>query len=309
VLPQWKRYTEAELIELIDRLIEVKRPRAAFHAAHLDWLHVETSRLKRLLLAVATMGGEPEDHYRLDPYYISEALDSLDGRSGVSPDEMAQLEFYFVEVLDRSKHGIPNLERQVAESPVLFVQALAQIYRRSDGGQDPSEWQVSDPARRSIVAQACYRFLDQIKRIPGSASDERIDAKVLRAWVNEVRRLCVEHGRAEIGDQQIGQLLSKAPTEKDGTWPCLPVCEVLEMTASSEIAAGFSIAVFNSRGVHWRGEDGTQERELAAKYRDFAKRVAHTHPFVSSTLYGIASGYEREAEREDSEAKIRKRLR
>ena len=40
---------------------------------------------------------------------------------------MARLEFFFVEALDRSKHGIPNLERQIAESPVLFVQSVGSI--------------------------------------------------------------------------------------------------------------------------------------------------------------------------------------
>ena len=76
---------------VLRRLLEAQRPRAAFHAVHLDWSRVETSRLKRLLLAVATVDAEPADWYRLDAYRLSEALDSLQGRTGVSLDEMAQL--------------------------------------------------------------------------------------------------------------------------------------------------------------------------------------------------------------------------
>ena len=37
----------------------------------------------------------------------------------------------------KSNHGIPNLEREIEKSPVLFVQALALIFRREDGGEDP----------------------------------------------------------------------------------------------------------------------------------------------------------------------------
>ena len=85
-----------------------------------DWSQVETLRLKRLLFAVATVDAEPADWYRLDAYRLSEALDSLQGRTGVSLDEMAQLEFLFITALDHSEHGIPNLERQIAESPTLF---------------------------------------------------------------------------------------------------------------------------------------------------------------------------------------------
>ena len=38
----------------------------------------------------------------------------------------------------------------------------------------------------------------------------------------------------------IGQLLSKAPAEEDGSWPCLPVCEAMERIASQQIGSGFN---------------------------------------------------------------------
>ena len=58
VVPQRNRHSEAELIEIIDHLLGAQRPRAAFHAVSMDWPQVETSRLKRLLLAVATVDAE-----------------------------------------------------------------------------------------------------------------------------------------------------------------------------------------------------------------------------------------------------------
>ena len=77
VVPGITRFTEAETTELIDRLLESDRPRAAFFAVHIDWVKVETSRLKRLLRAVATVDGEPADHFKIEAYNISEALKSL----------------------------------------------------------------------------------------------------------------------------------------------------------------------------------------------------------------------------------------
>ena len=77
------------------------------------------------MLAVVDGSGEPAGDFEIEPYSLSEALRSLDGRTGVTLDEMAQLEFAFIKALERSEHGIPNLERRVAESPALFVQALA----------------------------------------------------------------------------------------------------------------------------------------------------------------------------------------
>ena len=114
-------------------------------------------------------------------------------------------------------------------------------------------------------------------------------------------------GRAEIGDQYIGQLMARVPAEGLDVWPCRPVCEVMERVSSPEIGRGFDVSVRNSRGAHWRGEGGAQERELAAKYRNWARQISFDFPYMASVLEGIAGSYEREAEWQDSEATVRKR--
>ena len=81
--PIGKRCSEAELIELIDQLLEAERPRAAFHSVSFAWPLIETSRLKRLLRAVAAVAAEPGEHYRLDPYQLSKALKTLSDRPNV----------------------------------------------------------------------------------------------------------------------------------------------------------------------------------------------------------------------------------
>ena len=308
VQPVWRQYSERELMELLDRLLEANRPRAAFDTVHMHWEQVETSRLKRLLHTVGTVDEEPAGHYRLDPYMISEALESLDGRAGVSPDEMAQLEFLYIEVLDGSEHGIPNLEGQIAKSPDAFVRVLALAFKRQDHAQDPAGWRIEDPDRRDGLASAAYSLLHQMKLLPGTGTNGEIDTEVLFAWVTTVRQLCRHHARADIGDHYIGQILSQAPTDEDGIWPCRPVCEVMERIASSKIGAAFNSGVYNARGAHWRGEGGAQERELATKYRVRSKHLAFDYPHVSSVLENIAVGYDREAEWHDEQAKIDKRL-
>lgn len=309
VFPPWVRHTPAELTELIDRLLEAKRPRAAFYEVRMDLKDVETSRLKRLLKAVATVQAEPVGQFKLDRYHISEALNTLERRANVTGDEMAELEFLFIDALRGSKHGIPNLENQISQSPSLFVQAVALAYKRSDEGEDPPEWRVENPKQRTAIASAAYHLLDQIKKIPGTNEQGKIDAVALSDWLAEARRLCGEYARAEIGDHCLGQLLAKAPADENGVWPSEAVCEAMEKIASSEIERGFFIGVCNSRGAHWRGEGGEQERELAAKYRSWAERLHFDYPYVGGVLEGIAASYEREAMWEDSRSIVDKRLR
>jgi hypothetical protein len=109
-------------------------------------------------------------------------------------------------------------------------------FKRNDDGEDPPEWRIQNAAQREAVWSAAYTLLEKIRRIPGTADDGTIKATDLKAWVTEARSLCLEHGRVEIGDQKIGQILAAAPVGDDGIWPCGPVREVLEDVASPEIA-------------------------------------------------------------------------
>jgi addiction module HigA family antidote len=308
VYPGWLHSESPDLNEAVDRLLEAGRPRAAFHAVHMSFDNVETSRLKRLLEQTGTRDSEPAGSYRLDPHYISEALSTLNGRSGVTRDEMARLEFLFIRALDHTDHGIPNLERQLVESPRLFMQILALAFKRSDDGQDPPEWRTENEEQRRALALAAYTLLDKIRRIPGTDENGAIKEADLRTWVTETRAQCLELGRAAIGDQKIGQVLSSAPVGADGVWPCEPVRNVLEDIASREIGIGLGVAVYNARGMHYFEDDAADERALAEKYRAWSRKLAFGHAYVASVLEEIAQRYDREAEREISDAAVRRRL-
>jgi hypothetical protein len=175
--------------------------------------------------------------------------------------------------------------------------------------RDPPEWRIENPDQRAAVAYAAHRLLDQIKKIPGTEDNGRIDAAALAGWLAEVRRLCRDCARVEIGDFCVGQLLAKEPEGDNGMWPCEAICEVMEGIASPEIGRGFFTGVHNARGAHWRDEGGGQERELAAKYHACANRLHFDYPYVGGIVESIAASYERQAGWEDSEVKIAKRLR
>ena len=157
VIPQWGHDIDDDLNEVVDRLLEVQRPHIAFDTAQRNWDLIETSRLKRLMVAMGSQERDASVPNTFHVYSFSHALDSLDGRTGVSDIEMARFEFMFVDALEDSEHGIPNLERQIAKSPSDFVQILALAYERNDGEQDPIEWRVDDTAgRRELVRGARF---------------------------------------------------------------------------------------------------------------------------------------------------------
>ena len=292
----------------VDELLKVDRPRAAFHAAHMNWQLIDSPRLMRLLTEVATNGAEPSGYYQLDGHYVSDALDTLEQRGDTSRDDLARLEFLFIEVLDHSEHGIRNLEAMLSETPALFMEVLALAFRRNDGGEDPVEWRLPNPENRDAVARAAYALLTRASRVPGTQADGSIDLKELRGWLEQVRSFTCEYGRAEIGDEMIGQLLSHCPPGDDGIWPCEPVREAIDDVGSQSIATGMIVGIRNARGATWRGAGGAQERELAEKYRGWSREMAFEHPFTASMLEQIAADYDREAKWWDNEDNARQRL-
>jgi hypothetical protein len=84
----------------------------------------------------------------------------------------------------------------------------------------------------------------------------------------------------------------------------------MEELQLEDVMRGAHTGLYNLRGVHWRARGGDQERELAEKYRAWAKALQFSHPFVSSNLLmGMVRTYEREASREDTASALHHRLR
>ena len=314
IAPDSILHSEAENSEGVERLLKARRPRAAFSCIRLKPNKLDAQVLFRLLTEIAQGGNDQPGQYMLEHYNVEMVFKYLNGSSALTLDQKAGLEFAYLEVLARpwdrrGSYGIPNLERYVEAHPELFVQAVAWVYQRKDGATDPAEFQVP-PERGKTMFERGYKLLEAIERVPGHNDLGELEAKRLAKWMEAVRQSCSELGRADIADICIGKVLSHAPIGDDGVWPCEPVREVMEEIESEPMMRGAHTGIYNSRGVHWRGEGGDQERELADKYRKWGQALQYSHPFVASKLLmEVAKAYDREASREDTEAGIRRRLR
>ena len=300
VMPIRRVHTSSELNELIDRLLEVGRPLEAFNAVDWSWRRVDTSRLTKLLSVLATV--EPSGP--IDEYSLLEAFGTLNERPEVTIAEKAGLEFAYVSLLTGSEHGIPNLERLVSTTSSVFVELIEAVYGKKPYGEDKGP----RASRRQAQAKAAYSALQILSRTPGSEENGRIDSEKLASWIADVRASCSDLNLLGGCDSEIAQLLSRAPADNDGHWPCRPVCEAMEELASEHAREGFIVGVANSRGVGFRGKGGDQERALAEKYVGYARRLAYDYPFTSSTFIKLAEGYQREAKWWDDREEVDDRL-
>ncbi|PMR77777.1 HigA family addiction module antitoxin [Billgrantia endophytica] len=315
VIPDWIHHPEEDNKESIDRLMKVGRPRAAFSCIHFHPEKVGEELLYRLLSDVAKGGNDKPGQYMLEHYSVEKAFEHLNASSKLTLEEKAALEFSYLEILarpwgSRSGNGIPNLERYIEVHPELFIQAIVWTYKRSDGATDPIEYKVPQD-NISNLSKRGYRLLEAIERIPGHDDLGELKAERLEKWISTVRQSCMELSRADIADVCIGKVLSSASIGEDGVWPCKVVRDVMENIQSDPMMRGAHSGVYNSRGVTTRmpGEGGSQERNLAAKYRKWGEAILPTHPFVATKLLlELADTYEREAMHHDNDASVRRRL-
>ena len=302
------RYPAGDIHELVDRLLEAGRPIAALQAVSPDWDAVETSRLTKLLHALAGVGAP---FHWLYGSRIPDMFKSLDRRADVTIEEKAKIEFVFLRVLDGSEYGMPNLARQIMSSPAWYAEAVIRASNRADGREDPPELRIDDTEQHGDMTKAACDLLQWVHRIPGTDAHGVVDAEKLTAWLAEVRALCARYGRAEVGDLSIGELLSRdrAPSDDDGQWPCQAVCEALQWMSCGDVDEGFIIGTYNARRVVMRpvGEGGDQERAFAAKYRGWAQQIAYEYPHVGGILERIAERYDHDARWRDTDANLQRR--
>jgi len=230
---------------------------------------------------MAKGGKDKPGHHQLELYGIQQAFKHIDASMELTLEQKAGLEFAYLEALAHrqsgGKNSIPNLERYVELNPELFVQVIVWAYRRRDEGVDPPEFRVA-PENIKFMAERGYKLLDSLDRIPGHNDLDQLETPRLAKWVDTVRDSCAQLSRSEIGDVCIGRLLSSASAGRGSVWPCEEVRDVMEAVRSDAIMRGAHTGLYNARGVHWRGDGGARERELADKYRRWAETLQFTHP-------------------------------
>lgn len=307
VAPWGWHHSDADLNMIVDRLLAADRPLAAFHSTNHIFKRLEGQTLLRLLQALVQPTQEKTEQ-RIDGHSISEALDSLQGTGVATVEELAQLEYLFIDALDHSQHGIPNLERQIANNPADFVHLVSVLFKRDDRADDPPEMQPPEGLDLEAIGGQVFRVLRRLRRTPGTKDDGSIDAQQLLTWLEEARRQLRAIGRTDVGDGQIGELLGRTKAGVDGIWPHEAVRQALEAVGSDRMMRGIAIGLFNNRGATWRGPGGSQERALASQYRGYAQQLRSAYPVTARLLESIAEDYDGHADWHDTDEAVRKRL-
>lgn len=237
------------------------------------------------------------EDWKLDSYDVEQIVVKLQSDPNLDQQRLGALEWNLLPAL-RGEGGQPRtLLRELSKNPGLFVELLTTLYRPKNRDKSADVPPSEDQKARAIRAR---ELLHEWKTVPGLQDDGTVDSVALAAWAKYVREKAAELDRKEICDDAIGKVLAHAPGEADGSWPCVPVRELIDDINSSELADGFSCGIFNKRGVTWRAKGGQQERGLAEQYAGYADACRTRWPRTAAVLKNLAERYSSDARREDA---------
>ncbi len=232
------------------------------------------------------------------PSNTRDFIESLQSRDDIEEKDKASIEYAYLPLIGFF-HGIDlTLYDMLSKSPSLFVDVLCDVYKAHS--------EKDKPATRDVQNRALHghRLLQGWHKVPGLDTEGNIDKEFLLSWIKEVVDLCEKKDRKEIGEQSIGTVLAHAPNDHlDKAWPHRMVRDVIEEIGSEEIEVGVMVERHNMRGTVSKAmfEGGQQERELAAKYKEWADKCIEW-PRMHKLLNKISESWETNAKKEDIRA-------
>ncbi len=304
-----------QLLEVCHRLREAGRLELALWllalasrdlGAHSEFAE-ETAEWLDQWLEQPDIGPESSDW---DYWHLVSLFGVLDKhRDHLGTGRVAILEWKYHPLLHRaSEFSTPNLYRELASNPGLFVQLAELAFKPSSAA--PGDLPLPTEAQQQIALSA-YQILHGWPAshfIPRLDDTGALDADSLLEWVDGARKLLAASDRSAIGDQLIGAALAASPEDPSGEWPGLAVRNLLERLQCDNVDGGFGNAAINQRGATFRSstDGGEQERQLAEIYKKQGRRFQEW-PRTAAILSGLARGYEHEASFHDRDAETVRR--
>ena len=292
--------TGEELSFALGMLLKRQRPVDAMDMVSMaihGKIHVDSDFLCRCLEGLLELPKVEADTQskRLDHYHIQEIIAELQARDDVDPNRLIQLEWHFIQLLDRHSRQSPKtLHTQLAKSPEFFHDVLSACFRSRN---EPESSREKPTDHDKYMAEHAFHLLHEWDHIPGTQDDGSIDENALMKWCKRSRELAIASGRIEVCDVQIGEMLARSSVaDPDGSWPCQPIRNVIEEIATDSLCSGLSCGIHNSRGATWRVEGGKQERDLSQKYRGLADKIRFDSPVTAKLLSSVAESYDREGD-------------
>lgn len=283
-----------ELDDAADVLLSLGRPRAALEClAHglRDKKVIDPKRAIDVLLAGVSSS---EPIHALHAHHLVTVIQALQENPATPSAALLQVEWAYLPLLNEHYGATPKLlETTIASDPQFFCELVRKVYRSRKAQADVDK-PTSD---QEAQAKHAYRLLHDWRTVPGTAVSASAFTSAFTDWISTVKTSLDDSGHTEVGLHHAGAVLIHSPADPDGLWIHRAIAEVLDRDDMAELRRGYSLGIYNSRGVHSVDPTGEPEKELAAEYMKRAEDVENAgFHRLARTLRDVALRYALEAE-------------
>ena len=285
---------DCDLNLAIDKLIEYGRPTQAircFYQIMHDKQPLDITRaVKSLLLAASS--NETRDS--MDIYRIVEIIKYLQDNDDTNPDDLFNVEWVYLQILNRHHDARPNtLEKKLVSDPDFFCEVIRLVYRSTK--EIISNKELSEQEKN--IAINASTLLQGWETPPGIENGKGFSVPRFKKWLESIKKECTESGHLEVALEHVGKVLIYTPPDSDGLWINRTVAEELNKIDAEEMRKGYSMGKYNSRGPHVVDPTGKTEKKTANEFRSLAEEVDNAgYPRFAGTLRSLADSYDLETD-------------
>jgi len=286
-------HTDADLLYIVDKLLEVKRVNAAIDVLYYRFHENKGLDINRSVKALLSVNDSIEPPRQMDSYHITKLIKALQEDPNTSPQDLFNVEWFYVPLLDDLHgHHPVLLQKKLAQEPEFFCQLMQLIYKPTSADESYPE---PDQEQRNLATNAWQ--LMRVWTVPPGQANGVFDENVFRLWVKEVKEISAQNDRLDMSMQEMGKVFYYYSQKEEGLWLPDAVAEVLDGKDAEHIRIGYIQEIYNSRGVHWVDPEGKPELELAKKWANRAEIAEQEgYPRFAAKLRDRAESYKRDAQ-------------
>ena len=240
---------------------------------------------------------------QLDTHYIVSFLKDLD--KSEDPEVIRILvfiEFLLYRVLERERMNMSNTRfvKELSRNPELMIQLVELAYVPDDGIVEQLEG-VAATNRKTLGECAIHIMLFGRNLVSFIDDKGTLNEQFMNQYIDQLYKLAKERKRLKVIDSVVGNILGDIP--RDDNYPPKALCELVERLGSDKVDLHIRIRI-NSRGMHFCGRGGSEERALVSKLEKYREKTKLLYPRMTRIFEDLINENRRMAVQMDNESRI-----
>ena len=212
------------------------------------------------------------------------------------------IEFLLYRVLERERMNMSNTRfvKELSRNPELMIQLVELAYVPDDGIVEQLEG-VAATNRKTLGECAIHIMLFGRNLVSFIDDKGTLNEQFMNQYIDQLYKLAKERKRLKVIDSVVGNILGDIP--RDDNYPPKALCELVERLGSDKVDIHIRIRL-NSRGMHFCGGGGNQERAIVSELEKYKEKTKLLYPRMTRIFEDLINENRRMVVQMDNESRI-----